>query len=141
MHVQNLTRFEFRFNDDLLNRTDVLIGNIKYEMKSWSNGGSTWNAFFGGSGNSYQQFLSYLQNTNSLDNLKYVFNSAKATESQVKTAFKNLLSNTTKKQEIFDSITPDLRQSLFGPNSNAHFDVYSSMINDTNSPLYNFISI
>ena len=38
---QNLTMFEFRFNDDLLNRADVLVGNIKYEMKSWSNGGST----------------------------------------------------------------------------------------------------
>jgi hypothetical protein len=109
---QGLTRFEFRFNDDLLNRADVLVGNIKYEMKSWSSGGSTWNSFFGGTGNSYQQFLSYLKNTNSLDNLKYVFHGIKASETQVKNAFSELISNVSKKEEIFNSMTSELRQSL-----------------------------
>ena len=109
---QNLSRFEFRFNDDLLNRADVLVGNIKYEMKSWSNGGITWNKFFGGTGSSYQQYLSYLQNTNSLDNLKYVFSSSKATEDQVKNAFKGLFSNASKKQEIFDSLTEKIEKQI-----------------------------
>ncbi len=38
-------------------------------------------------------------------------------------------------------MTPELRQSLFGPNPNTHFDVFNSMINDTENPLYNFIAI
>ena len=138
---EGLSKFEFRYDDDLLNRADILVNTVKFEMKSWSFGGPTWNAFFNGTSNSYQQFITYLQNTTNISDLKYVFNSAKATESQVKTAFKGLFSNPAKKQEIFDAMTPQLRESFLGNGNANRFDLFELKLNDINSELYSFIKI
>ena len=107
----NITAFEFRYDDDLLRRADLAAGDKLYEFKSWTkNADQPWNGFFGGSGTSYDQFLDYLRNTDDLDNLRYVFNSGKATESEVKAAFKNLFEN--KKPDIFSTFSDDLKDVL-----------------------------
>ncbi|ADR20265.1 hypothetical protein MATR_21180 [Marivirga tractuosa] len=87
----NLTEFEFRYADDILNRADVLVENTLYEFKSWTpDNPNPWNSFFTGSGNSYTQFLRYLKNTNDLNELKYIFNAQKSDIGQVKEAFRGL---------------------------------------------------
>ena len=109
----NIVEFEFRYSDDILNRADVLVGNTKYEFKSWTpDTPNPWNAFFSGSGNSYTQFTRYLENSNTLSELKYIFNGTKASETQVKEAFKELF--VAKKVEIFNVIwsNVNLRNSL-----------------------------
>jgi hypothetical protein len=119
----------------------VLVGNVKYEFKSWTPDlPNPWNSFFGGTGNSYTQFIRYLQNTTDVKNIKYIFNGAKASESQVKNAFKSLLSNPTKKTEIFNAMKPELRESLFKKtNLNEQKAVFEGMINNLDSDLYKFI--
>ena len=89
----------------------MAAGDRLYEFKSWTkNADQPWNGFFGGSGNSYEQFLDYLRNTDDLDNLRYVFNSGKATESEVKAAFKSLFEN--KKSDIFSTFSEDILDVL-----------------------------
>lgn len=50
---ENITEFEFQYTDEFLNKADVLVGNIKYEFKSWTPDlPNPWNSFFSGTGNS-----------------------------------------------------------------------------------------
>ena len=138
----NVLEFEFRYADDILNKADVLVGSVKYEFKSWTVGTQNpWKAFFGGTGNSYTQFIRYLENSTDMSSLKYVFNGGKATESQVKLAFKELFQ--TKKTEIFEVIweNQSLRNDLFGVDvsrSDAILD-FDDLILSTDSKLYDFI--
>ncbi|MEP0214828.1 MAG: hypothetical protein ABJD66_16540 [Cellulophaga sp.] len=57
-----------------------------------------------------------------------------------KKAFQN--TDTSKgptKTEIFNNIDISLKQSLFGQNTNTQFQIFESVVNDTNSNLYKFI--
>jgi hypothetical protein len=106
-----VTAFEYRYNDDILNTADVMVNSIKYEFKSWTpNIPNPWNSFFAGTNGSYSQFISYLQNTNSISELKYIFNGTKAPEAQVKQAFKELF--IAKKSEIFGAMSAQLKTNL-----------------------------
>ncbi|MBK9254751.1 MAG: hypothetical protein IPM42_04625 [Saprospiraceae bacterium] len=57
-----------------------------------------------------QQFERYLQDITDINELHYIFNSSKASETQVKNAFKELF--VAKKVEIFDAMRPELKLSL-----------------------------
>ena len=140
---ENITEFEFQYAYEFLNKADVLVGNIKYEFKSWTPDlPNPWNSFFGGTGNSYTQFVRYLQNTTDVKNLKYIFNGAKASESQVKSAFKALLTN--KKTEVFEA-NPNLWKQFdrIGGGKIRNLTDFENLLNhstfDINHPIFNFI--
>ena len=140
---ENITEFEFQYADEFLNKADVLVGNIKYEFKSWTPDlPNPWNSFFGGTGNSYTQFVRYLQNTTDVKNLKYIFNGAKASESQVKSAFKALLTN--KKTEVFEA-NPNLWKQFdrIGGGKIRNLTDFENLLNHStfniNHPIFNFI--
>lgn len=134
----DISAFEFQYADKYLNRADVMVGNIKYEFKSWQPGtANPWNSFFSGSGDSYTQFTRYLANSNSLAELKYIFNGSKASETVVKNAFKDLFVD--KKVEIFQTMPSQLRESILGSGNANRFDLFEQAINNTESNLYKFI--
>lgn len=100
----NVIEFEFRYADDIMNKADVLVGNVKYEFKSWTPDiPNPWNSFFSGSGDSHTQMIRYFGNSTNLNQVKYVFNGSKATETQVKNAFKNLF--VSKADDMFKPIS------------------------------------
>ncbi|MCB0471857.1 MAG: hypothetical protein KDC56_02240, partial [Flavobacteriaceae bacterium] len=74
-----------------------------FEFKSWKKGtDKPWKAFFSGQGKAYKQFINYLFNISSLEELEYVFDANKVSSMEVKTAFKELFSK--KPDEIFKAI-------------------------------------
>ena len=138
----NLVEFEFQYSDEYLNKADALVGDVKYEFKSWTPGASNpWNSFFSGIENSYTQFLRYLENTNSLDNLRYVFNGTKVTEQEILAAFQDLFE--IKTSEIFEVVwsNQSLRNDLFGNMDEVEeaYSLFSVLISDTDSKLYSFV--
>lgn len=138
---EKVSEFEFKYDDSFDNKADVLVENIKYEFKSWTpNTDNPWNGFFNGTNGSYTQFIRYIQNTSNFDELKYVFNAAKADETTVKNAFKSLFSNPTKKTEIFNAMKPELRTSL-GLNGDDALLKFNQLIESTNSDFYKFIKV
>lgn len=139
-----------------LNKADVLVGNIKYEFKSWTSDlPNPWNSFFSPTGTLNLQLKRYLQNTDNFSNLKYIFNGQKVEESIVKTAFKEMLYNSTTKiltdkgTEVFETIwgNQSLRGSLFGiiPENqldalyNSKLNQFSTWVDELNPKIYNFI--
>ena len=83
-----------------------------------------------------QQFESYLQKVNKIEDLVYVINSNKANINEVKQAFKELFKRNS--DEILEIMSPELKKSLGLINKNRE-EVFKLLIKDTNSPLYNFI--
>jgi hypothetical protein len=143
----NVVEFEFRYADDIMNKADVLVGNTKYEFKSWTpNAEHPWNSFFRGNEKSYTQFIRYLENTSNLNDLKYVFNKAKASESQVKNAFKELLSIPEKKMEIFNA-NPNLWKQFdrIGGGRIEDIEDFIELLNHStfsiNHPMFDFIKV
>ena len=137
----NITAFEFNYADDILRRADIAVGSKLYEFKSWTKGtDQPWNGFFGGSGNSYNQFLDYLRNTDNLDELRYVFNKAKVSELDLRNAFKGLFMS--KNDEIFNvikenkSLWMDLFDNIDDVLAKRLFD---EMINTKDERLFRFI--
>ncbi len=136
-----LSAFEFEYSNEFLNKADAVVGNTNFEFKSWSPSNPySWGNFFTGNGGSYTQFLRYLENTSEMDNLKYIFNGAKASETEVKQAFKNLFSG-SKKTEIFNAMNPSLRENILGSGNAERFDLFLQAIENTDSNLYKFIKI
>lgn len=137
----NLIEFEFRYADDMMNRADALVGTTKYEFKSWTPGTSNpWNSFFDGSSSSFTQLIRYFENSTNINQIRYVFNGSKANEAQVKNAFKQLFSNSAKKQEIFAALNQEFRQNLGLSGLDAQTKL-NILIEDTSSLLYSFIKI
>ena len=138
---QNL-KFEFRYNDDILNTADLMLGNVKYEFKSWlPNTANPWNGFFTGTNSSYNQFIKYLENSASLGEIKYVFNANKVDITTVKNAFKDLF--IAKAEDLFKPINQGgLGQAkmnqLFGVDNISDF---LDDIDDISSPIYDFIKV
>jgi hypothetical protein len=67
-----------------------------------------------------------------------------ANENNLKELWKKAFLNTDTrkgptKTEIFNNIDISLKLSLFGQNLNTHFQIFESVVNDTNSNLYKFI--
>jgi len=88
-----------------------------------------------------QQFESYLQKVNKIEDLVYVINSNKANINEVKQAFKELFKN--KKDELFEIILKNntLKDNLLGKGltKSEAKNVFGDLINSTDSVLYNFI--
>ena len=96
--------------------------------------------FFNGTNRYYTQFIRYIHNSSNLDELEFIFNAAKADETTVKNAFKNLFSIEIKKNELFNAMTPQLKLNLFNTtNEILQKSYFDSFINDINSDLYKFI--
>mgnify|MGYP007106197887 CR=1 FL=1 len=127
-------RYDIRFKDEFIGGTTPKFAEFKsYALSTWQN--------IVNRPKFLQQFERYLQDISEIDELQYIFNSSKASETQVKDAFKELF--VAKKVEIFDVIweNQSLRDNVFGPDIlkiDAESD-FVDLINSIDSKLYNFI--
>lgn len=127
-----------RRNKFILKHADVLF--LLAEFKSYAT--ATWQNIKN-SPKFIQQFKNYLVTTDitSIEKLAYVVNTTKATQSEIKLAFKELF--LAKKEEIFDVIwnNPLLRNDLFEGNGiEISKTIFTDLINGANNnKLYNFI--
>ena len=121
-------RYDVKFNT---NRNEGLP--LFEEFKSYNS--ETWSKIANDKG-FIQQFESYLQKVNKIEDLAYVINSNKANINEVKQAFKEVFKRNT--DEILKVMSPKLKESLelIPPNHKVRLE---KLINDTNSELYNFI--
>ena len=103
------------------------------EFKSYNT--ETWSKIANDKG-FIQQFKSYLQGVDKIEDLAYVINSNKANINEVKQAFKEVFKRNS--NEILEIMSPELKKSLelIPPNHKVRLE---KLINDTNSALYNFI--
>ena len=122
-------RYDVKFNN---NRNEGLP--LFEEFKSYNS--ETWSKIANDKG-FIQQFESYLQKVNNIEDLAYVINSNKANINEVKQAFKELFKRN--RDEILEIMSPEMKKSLelIYPNDNKV--IFNKLINDTNSELYNFI--
>ena len=108
------------------------------EFKSYNT--ETWSKIANDKG-FIQQFKSYLQGVDKIEDLAYVINSNKANINEVKQAFKELFKN--KKDELFEIILKNntLKNNLLGEGltKSEAKNVFRDLINSTDSVLYNFI--
>ena len=134
-------KFEKGLDDICANcRYDVKFNNkqnpnlpLFEEFKSYNS--ETWSKIANDKG-FIQQFKSYLQKVNKIEDLAYVINSNKANINEVKQAFKELFKRNS--DEILEIMSPELKKSL-GLIKKDKEEVFKLLIKDTNSPLYNFI--
>ena len=84
-----------------------------------------------------QQFKSYLQKVNKIEDLAYVINSNKANVNEVKQAFKELFKRNS--DEILEVMSPKLKESLDILEQEKRIINFKNIIDNTNSALYNFI--
>ena len=134
-------KFEKGLDDICANcRYDVKFNNkqnpnlpLFEEFKSYNS--ETWSKIANDKG-FIQQFKSYLQKVNKIEDLAYVINSNKANINEVKQAFKEVFKRNS--DEILEIMSPELKKSLgiINPNDKVRLE---KLINDTNSALYNFV--
>ena len=143
---ENIEHIDMKFGkalDDICPncRYDVKFNNkqnpnlpLFEEFKSYNS--ETWSKIANDKG-FIQQFKSYLQKVNKIEDLAYVINSNKANINEVKQAFKELFNRSS--DEILEIMSPKMKKSLelIYPNDNKV--IFNKLINDTNSELYNFI--
>ena len=84
-----------------------------------------------------QQFESYLQEVNKIEDLAYMINSNKANINEVKQAFKELFKRNS--DEILEVMSPKLKESLDIIAQEERIINFRNLIDDTSSELYNFI--
>ena len=108
---ENIENFDMKFEKGL----DDICANCRYDVKFNTNrneglplfeefksyNSETWSKIANDKG-FIQQFESYLQKVNKIEDLAYVINSNKANINEVKQAFKELFKN--KKDELFEII-------------------------------------
>jgi len=142
---ENIENFDMKFEKGL----DDICANCRYDVKFNTNrneglplfeefksyNSETWSKIANDKG-FIQQFESYLQKVNKIEDLAYVINSNKANINEVKQAFKEVFKRNT--DEILKVMSPKLKESLelIPPNHKVRLE---KLINDTNSELYNFI--
>ena len=147
---ENIEHIDMKFGkalDDICPncRYDVKFNNkqnpnlpLFEEFKSYNS--ETWSKIANDKG-FIQQFKSYLQKVNKIEDLAYVINSNKANINEVKQAFKELFKN--KKDELFEIILKNntLKDNLLdkGLTKSEAKNVFVDLINSTDSVLYNFI--
>ena len=144
---ENIEHLDMKFEKAL----DDICANCRYdvkfreglkplyeEFKSYNS--ETWSKIANDKG-FIQQFKSYLQKVNKIEDLAYVINSNKANINEVKQAFKELFKN--KKDELFEIILKNntLKNNLLGEGltKSEAKNVFGDLINSTDSVLYNFI--
>ena len=147
---ENIEHIDMKFGkalDDICPncRYDVKFNNkqnpnlpLFEEFKSYNS--ETWSKIANDKG-FIQQFKSYLQKVNKIEDLAYVINSNKANINKVKQAFKELFKN--RKDELFEIILKNntLKNNLLGEGltKSEAKNVFRDLINSTDSVLYNFI--
>ena len=137
-------KFEKGLDDICANcRYDVKFNNkqnpnlpLFEEFKSYNS--ETWSKIANDKG-FIQQFKSYLQKVNKIEDLAYVINSNKANINEVKQAFKELFNRNS--DEILEIMSPKLKESLNLTNKKKNVIKFKELIDDTNSELYNFIKL
>lgn len=99
------SRYDVKFKEQYVGNGTPLLA----EFKSYAT--ATWQGIKN-SPKSIQQFKNYLATTDitTIDKLAYVVNITKATEAEIKLAFKELF--LAKKDEIFAAMNPQLKLSL-----------------------------
>ena len=122
-------RYDVKFNT---NRNEGLP--LFEEFKSYNS--ETWSKIANDKG-FIQQFKSYLQKVNKIEDLAYVINSNKANVNEVKQAFKELFKRNS--DEILEVMSPKLKESLDILEQEKRIINFKNIIDDTNSALYNFI--
>jgi len=124
-------RFNIRFKDEYIGGNTPKLAEFKsYAFSTWAN--------IKNSPKFLQQFERYLQDISEISELQYIYNGAKASETPVKIAFRELF--LAKKVEIFDAMKPELKASLFGQVPSFQFQFFEEMIENINSDLYKFIN-
>ena len=121
-------RYDVRFKPN----NPVLLAEFKsYATATWQN--------IKNSPKFIQQFKNYLATTDidAIEKLAYVVNITKATEAEIKLAFKELF--LAKKEEIFLAMNQQLKADILGLANVNRIDLFENAINDLNSKLYNFI--
>lgn len=61
---------------------------------------------------SLDQFKNYISTIDNLSELRYIFNAKKLSTEQAKTGMKAFLNNATNKQAVWNSMKPELKNSL-----------------------------
>ena len=139
---ENIEHLDMKFEKGL----DDICANCRYDVKFISESkplyeefksynSETWSKIANDKG-FIQQFKSYLQKVNKIEDLAYVINSNKANINEVKQAFKEVFKRNS--DEILKFMNPKLKESLgiINPNDKVRLE---KLINDTNSALYNFV--
>lgn len=89
------------------------------------------------------QFLNYIASVNDLSEMKYVFNAAKLSTEQAKVGMRMFMSINKNKQDIFSTIWSNegLKNSIFPSitDQNQAYTKFGDMLNDNDSPIFNFI--
>ena len=144
---ENIEHLDMKFEKGL----DDICANCRYDVKFISESkplyeefksynSETWSKIANDKG-FIQQFKSYLQEVNKIEDLAYMINSNKANINEVKQAFKELFKN--KRSEFFEIILKNntLKNNLLGEGltKSEAKNVFGDLINSTDSVLYNFI--
>lgn len=98
-------RFDVKFTNEALSNTIPKFAEFKsYNSNTWAN--------IKNSPKFIRQFKRYLQDpdVSNLNNLQYIVNTSKAPLSEIKTAFKEMM--TSKKDDIFEAMNDNLKNSL-----------------------------
>ncbi len=109
------------------------------------------NSYVVGKSSSYTQFLCYLNEIESMDELNYYFDKdliekkgQKDASVYVKSVFKDLFTNPKTQTEIFNVIwnNPSLRTELFGNATQSQaLGIYDTLVATASSPLYDIIKV
>lgn len=88
------------------------------------------------------QFKNYMGGINMISELKYVFNQGKIpTLSQAKTGMKSVFNSGDNAMEIWNIMSPQLKEDILGSGNADNFSLFLQKINDTESNLYDFVDL
>jgi len=92
----------------------------------------------------YNQFKAYISNSavTDINQIKYYFRAnSGVTKAERVQKFQNMLNSSGRTQEIFTSMSPQLKTSLLGAGNENNFQLFLNKINDPNSIFYQFIEV
>ena len=153
----SIAGFEYKYadNDEAVSPNEkevdiITVNGTLIECKSWYANGISFQHFVAGQGNSYSQFIGYLQNITSMSGLQYWFDVRKATEAEIKGKFKDLLFDpaansgqgglTPKGMDIWNIIKlkPGILSELNINNTN-NTNQFINVVSNIQSDFYDFI--
>ena len=130
-------RYDIKFKPAFVGDGTPLFVEFKsYSLSTWGDISNSTQFFY--------QFKNYIASINNMNELAYVINVSKASVDDVKLAFKSMLSNPTKRAEIFNS-NPNLWKQFdrFGGGKIEDIDDFEELINHPSfgihHSIFNFI--
>ncbi|CAM3290446.1 hypothetical protein [Empedobacter stercoris] len=140
---QTVKKFDGKFEGEIDNicekcRFDIELNDgTKFEYKSYNEASinriSTSDAFL-------KQHLSYLQDAEGINKIKYEFDAKKfANRDKIVEQFRKMYEKNA--QEVFSTMSPQLREVLLGKGNANRFDLFEQSIGNSNSRLYEFINL